>query len=146
MATLLSLRDAGDPLPAAGLLFSPFVDLEGLGASLHENEASDPVIQPDGVPRSAAWYLNGADPRNPLAAPIYADLTGLPPLMIQSGAAEILRDDSRRLALRAKQAGVEVRHDEWPDMFHVWQMFAHMLSEGRDAIAEAGAFIRGKIF
>jgi acetyl esterase/lipase len=90
----------------------------------------------------AAAYLSGADPRTPLAAPLYADLTGLPPMLIQVGSAETLLDDAVRLAGAAGAADVRVRLEVWPDMIHVWQLFYQDVAAGRRALAEAGAFIR----
>ena len=92
----------------------------------------------------AANYLNGAAPRTPLASPLYADLTGLPPLLIQVGSAEVLLDDATRLAARAGAADVEVQLEIWPHMPHVWHGFAFQLSEGRDAIGAAGAFVAAR--
>ncbi|MGH7819270.1 MAG: alpha/beta hydrolase, partial [Candidatus Binatia bacterium] len=92
--------------------------------------------------RMADAYLGGADCRSPLAAPLYADLSGLPPLLIQVGGAETLYDDSVRLAERARKAGVEVTLDCWEEMIHVWQIFAPILPEGRQAIEKIGEFIR----
>ncbi len=145
VATLVALRRTGDPLPAAAVCISPWVDMEGLGESVRELAARDVMVQPGTLLHFAELYLNGADPRTPLAAPLYAELAGLPPLLIQVGGGEILRDDSRRLAARARAAGVEVTLEEWPEMIHVWHLFAHMLSEGREAIQKAGAFIRERI-
>ena len=87
-------------------------------------------------------YLNGTDPRTPLAAPVYADLRGLPPLLIQVGTAECLLDDSIRLAESAQQAGVQITLEKWPQMIHVWQLFESMLEEGQQAIERIGEFIR----
>jgi monoterpene epsilon-lactone hydrolase len=141
MATLVALKDLGEDLPAAGVCLSPWVDLEGLGASMTERDALDPMIHKKGLVETAALYLNGADPRSPLAAPLYADLTGLPPLLIQVGALETLYDDSARLAARAKAAGVDVTFEEWPDLWHVFQAMA-MLPEAREATDKIGAFVR----
>ena len=93
----------------------------------------------------AAMYLAGQDPRTPLAAPLYADLSRLPPLLIQVGTAETLLDDSTRLAERARQAGVAVSLETWEDMIHVWQAFASLLPEGQQAIERIGAFIKTRI-
>jgi acetyl esterase/lipase len=89
-----------------------------------------------------AWYLAGAHPRTPLAAPLYADLRQLPPLLVQVGTAEILLDDATRLAARATAAGVDVTLEPWEEMIHVWQLFAPMLPEGQQAIERLGAFIQ----
>ncbi len=141
-ATLVALRDAGGPLPAAAVLLSPWVDLEGTGASLTANAHADPMIDLDGLRRAAAAYLGGADPRTPLAAPLHADLTGLPPLLIQVGGREALLDDALRFAARARAAGVDVRLDRWDDMIHVWQAFAPLLPEAGAALERVGAFVR----
>ncbi len=142
VATLLAARDSGLPLPAAGVCLSPWVDLEGVGESMTTKAAADPLVQRDGLRRMGALYLNGQDPRTPLASPLYADLSGLPPLLIQVGTAEALLDDSTRLAERAREAGVEVDLEPWDDMIHVWQAFAAVLPEGQQAIERIGQFIR----
>jgi acetyl esterase/lipase len=120
VATLVALRDAGDPLPAAAVCLSPWVDMEGIGESMTTKAEADPMVQRDDLIEGAQAYLGGADPRTPLAAPLYADLTGLPPLLIHVGTAETLLDDSTRLAERAKSAGVDVTLEPWEDMIHVW--------------------------
>lgn len=102
----------------------------------------DPMVQQTYLRELAAAYLRGADPRTPLAAPLYADLRGLPPLLIQVGSAETLFDDAVRLAGAAGAADVRVRLEVWPDMIHVWQLFYQQVAAGRRALAEAGAFIR----
>lgn len=141
-ATLVALRDAGEPLPAAAVALSPWVDLEGIGESMTTNAAGDPMVQKAGLQQMAQVYLGGADPRTPLAAPLYADLVGLPPLLIQVGTAETLLDDSNRIAAKAKAAGVEVTLEPWEDMIHVWQIFP--VPEADQAIERLGQFIRQK--
>nr|7AT2_A Chain A, EstD11 S144A [uncultured bacterium]7AT2_B Chain B, EstD11 S144A [uncultured bacterium]7ATD_A Chain A, EstD11 S144A [uncultured bacterium]7ATD_B Chain B, EstD11 S144A [uncultured bacterium] len=142
VATLVALRDAGVPLPAAAVCLSPWVDLEGIGESMTTKAAVDPMVQREPLLRMASMYLAGQDPRTPLAAPLYADLRGLPPLLIQVGTAETLLDDSVRLAERARAAGVQVTLEPWEDMIHVWQAFAAMLPEGQQAIERIGEFLR----
>ncbi len=142
VATLVALRDAGDTLPAAAVCISPWVDMEGLGESMTTKVEVDPMIDPIALPREAKAYLGDADPRTPLAAPLYADLTGLPPLLIHVGTSEVLLDDSTRLAERAKAAGVDVVLEPWDEMIHVWHFFASMLPEGQQAIDRVGEFIR----
>jgi acetyl esterase/lipase len=142
VATLVALRDAGDPLPAAGVCLSPWVDLEGIGDSMTTRAAADPFVRKDMIHSLAQLYLGERNPRTPLAAPLYAELRGLPPLLIQVGTAETLFDDATRLAERARAAGVQVTLDVWEDMIHVWQLFAAMLPEGQQAIERLGAFIR----
>jgi epsilon-lactone hydrolase len=142
IATLVALRDAGEKLPATGVCLSPWIDLECLGESMTTKAAVDPMVQKEGVLQLAAHYLGGKSPRTPLAAPLYADLSGLPPLLIQVGTAETLLDDASRLAERARKAGVNVTYDPWEGMIHVWQLFAPMLDEGKHAIDKFGAFIQ----
>ncbi|HTO58747.1 MAG TPA: alpha/beta hydrolase, partial [Pseudomonadales bacterium] len=142
VATLVAIRDAGLPVPATGVCLSPWVDLEGLGDSMTTKSAADPMVQRDGLLKMAAAYLAGKDPRTPLAAPLYANLGGLPPLLIQVGTAETLLDDATRLAERARKAGVNVTLEPWEDMIHVWQAFAPLLPEGQQAIERIGEFVR----
>jgi len=142
VATLVAIRDAKLPLPGAGACLSPWVDLEGIGESMTTKADLDPIVQKPGLLRMAAAYLGGKDPRTPLAAPIYADLSGLPPLLIQVGTAETLLDDASRLAERARKAGVAVTYEPWEDMLHVWHLFAPMLDEGQQAIDRIGEFVR----
>jgi len=142
VALLVSLRDAGLPLPACAWCSSPWVDLEGTGGSMSAKANVDPMVQQPYLIELAAAYLSGVDPRTPLAAPLYADLKGLPPMLIQVGSAETLLDDAVRLAGAAGAADVRVRLEVWPDMIHVWQLFYRQVAAGRRALAEAGAFIR----
>jgi len=142
VATLVALRDAGEPLPAAGICLSPWVDLECLGESMVTKAEIDPVVTRDLVLALAKAYLGDTDPCTPLASPLYADLTGLPPLLIQVGTAECLFDDAMRLADRARAAGVDVTLEPWDDMIHMWHMFAAILPEGQQAIDRIGEFIR----
>ncbi len=142
VATLVALRDAGEPLPAAAVCLSPLVDMEGLGESMTTRAEADPMIQREPLLQHAKAYLGDVHPHTPLAAPLYAALGGLPPLLIQVGTAETLLDDATRLAERAKSAGVDVELEVWDDMIHVWQFFAAMLPEGQQAIDRIGEFIR----
>ena len=141
-ATLVAIREAKLPLPAAGALLSPWVDMEGIGESMTSKDSVDPMVHKDGLLGMAKAYLGGQNPRSPLAAPLYADLAGLPPLLIQVGTSETLLDDASRLAERAKKAGVNVTYEPWENMIHVWQLFAPMLDEGQQAIDKIGAFVR----
>ena len=144
LATLVALRDADAPLPAAGVCLSPWVDLEGIGASMESCAHLDPMVQREHLVRMARLYLAEHDPRTPLAAPLYADLSGLPPLLIQVGTAETLLDDATRIAERARKAGVEVTLEVWDDMIHVFQAFAPLLREGQQAIDAIGAYLRAR--
>ena len=142
VSTLLALRHLGLPMPRCGWCISPWLDLEASGATMRSKASADPLIQRSRLLEIAAAYLNGGDPRAPLANPLYADLTGLPQLLIQVGSAETLLDDSVRLASVAGAAGVRVTLEVWPDMIHAWLLFHSDLAEGRRAIEQAGRFIR----
>lgn len=142
VATLIALRDAGEPVPAAGVCISPWVDMEALGESMRTKADADPMVTREGILQMAKAYLGDVDARTPLASPVYADLKGLPPLLIQAGTAETLLDDATRLAERAKSAGVDVVLEPWEEMIHVWHAFAAMLPEGQQAIERIGEFVR----
>jgi acetyl esterase/lipase len=144
VATLLVLRDRGLPRPAAGVCISPWVDLTCGGASYGEKAASDPIVTREGVSEMARAYLGATDARMPLASPLFADLAGLPPPLVQVGSEEVLLDDAVGLAEAAKTAGVAATLEIWPDMIHVWHWFFPMLDEGQQAIDSAGAFVRAK--
>jgi monoterpene epsilon-lactone hydrolase len=140
-ATLLALRDAGDPLPAAAALISPWLDLACAGESMSSKAEADSILSQELLRGWAAHYLNGADARAPLASPVYGDLSGLPPLLVQVGTAEVLLDDSLRFAERARSAGVDVTLEPWDDMLHVWHMFYFMLPEGQQALDRVGTWL-----
>jgi epsilon-lactone hydrolase len=144
VAMLIAARDAGLPMPAAALAISPWADLACSGASMLTRAAQDPALNRDGLLAMAGLYLNGALPESELASPLYGNLAGLPPLLIQVGSAEVLLDDSIRLAARAAEADVAVQLEVWPHMPHVWHAFAFQLSEGRDAIQAAGHFLAAR--
>ena len=139
---LLKLRDAGRPLPGAVVALSPWTDLALTGASLRRHAKADPMLDVAELPRVARCYLDGVDPRHPWASPIYGDLKGLPPALIQVGSDEILYDDAARLAARLAQAGGVARLEIWPRMPHAWHLFAPMLPEARRAIGNIGRFLR----
>ncbi|MCL2430314.1 MAG: alpha/beta hydrolase, partial [Alphaproteobacteria bacterium] len=141
-AAMVAIKEAGLNQPACGWAISPWVDMEALGESYTTLAATDPTVSRETIHEIARTYLAGADPRSPLAAPIYADLTAIAPLLIQVGAAEVLLDDSLKLAGRAGAANVPVRLEVWPEMIHVWHLFHRMLGAGRRAIAEGGAYIK----
>ncbi|MCH9674715.1 MAG: alpha/beta hydrolase, partial [Gammaproteobacteria bacterium] len=142
VATLVALKEQGIDAPSCAICISPWVDMEAIGASMDTKAELDPMVQKQGILRMAGMYLGSADPRSPLAAPIYADLHDLPPMLIQVGTAETLLDDSTRLAEHARAHGVDVTLEISDDMVHVWHLFAPMLSEGRDAIDRAGAYMK----
>ncbi|HEY2383068.1 MAG TPA: alpha/beta hydrolase [Terriglobia bacterium] len=141
VATLAAVRDLGLPLPAGAAVISPWVDLDVRSDSLTSKARQDPLIEADGLREMAGAYLGATPPRTPGASPLYANLKGLPPLLIQVGSAEVLLDDATRLAARAGAAGVRIRLDVWPDMFHVWHTSAALLDEARDALDDAAAFL-----
>jgi acetyl esterase/lipase len=142
VATMIALRDAGRPLPAAGVCLSPWLDLT-CTANAHTRLADrDPLLSQVELKRMADAYLCNADARQPLVSPAFAELAGLPPLLIQVGTDEILLDDARKLASNARAEGVEVTLEEWPDMIHAWHWYFPILTEGREAIAGIAAFIR----
>lgn len=141
IAMLVAARDSCLPMPAAAVLFSPWVDLALEGESMQTKALEDPWLTERGLRARADDYLDGADPHTALASPIHADLTGLPPLLVQVGSAEILLSDATRLAGRAGADGVHTRLEVWPNMIHVFQMFDFMLDEGRAALEAAGQFL-----
>ncbi len=141
-ATLLRLREAGDPLPAAAVLLSPWTDLEGTGESIKTRRETDPMIDPTSMPEMARSYYRDEDVRNPLVSPLHADFTGLPPMLIQVGDAEVLLDDSTRVYKRADAAGVDVTLEVNDEMIHVFQFFAPLLPEAVAAIARIGEFAK----
>jgi monoterpene epsilon-lactone hydrolase len=142
LAALLSVRDARSRLPDAAIALSPWTDLAMTGDSFTSRAAIDPMITPSFMHPCAALYLGTTDARQPLASPLYADLRGLPPLLLHVGDAEVLLDDTTRFAERARAAAVDVHVEVWPEMFHVFQAFATVLPEGREAIAKIGEFLR----
>ena len=144
-ATLVALRDAGTPLPGAAIALSPWVDLEGSGASMTTKADADPMVGREGLLEMARLYLAGADPKTPTAAPLHADLSGLPPLYVQAGTAETLLDDATRIAERALAAGVQLELELFEDLVHVFQAFAPHVPESLEAIEKLGAFLKRQL-
>jgi phosphinothricin tripeptide acetyl hydrolase len=142
VATLLALRDARVALPAAGVCISPWVDLTCSGGSYGSKADVDPIVRQAGVAEMARAYLGTADPRSPLASPLFADLSGLPPLLIHVGSDEVLLDDAIRLAERATAAGVHATLEQWDRMIHVWHWFLPLLDEAQTAVESIGDFVR----
>ena len=142
LATLVSLKDSGDSLPACAALMSPWVDLECIGDSMISRDALDPMVHKPMTQVMSSLYVPGGDYRNPLASPLYADLRGLPPLMIHVGSRETLHDDSTRIAKRARDAGVSAELKVWEGQVHVFQIFASRVEEGEQSIGELGGFIK----
>jgi epsilon-lactone hydrolase len=145
LATLVALRDEGDPAPVAGLCISPWTDLALTGGTIATKAAEDPMVRAADLTLMADAYLAGRDAKIPLASPLYADLAGLPPLLLQVGSAEILLDDTVRVAERARRAGVDAELRVWPEMIHVWHAFADLLPEGREAVDEMAAFLEKRL-
>lgn len=145
IATLVALRERKIPLPACAVGISPWTDLSQGGEAYRTRLKRDPMVTKDGLDAMAAAYLAGADPKTPLASPLFADLHGLPPLLLQVGTEEALYDDTVGLKSRAEAAGVEVSAESWGGMMHVWHIFHPILSEGRDAVARIGSYLKSRI-
>ena len=145
LAALVNIREQGKPLPGAAFALSPWVDLQGLGDSMQTRAAADPMVQKDGLVRMGKLYLADTDPKTPLAAPLYADLAGLPPMLIQVGTAETLLDDSIRIVERLRAAGVSVELQQYEDLIHVFQAFAPIVPESVAAIDKIGAFVKSQL-
>ncbi len=141
LATLLALREQGKPLPAGAVCMSPATDLTLSGESWQTNAKKDVVVSRQIAEQIQPLYLRGVNPCDPLASPLFADLRGLPPLLIQVGSSEVVLSDSTRFAERARQAGVDVTLEVWPGMQHVWQYTASFVPEARQAINRIGEFI-----
>lgn len=145
LCLLLALREAGMQLPAGAAVFSPWTDLAATGDSIRTNARRCAMFHGKDIGPSARYYLGDADPRTPLASPLYADLAGLPPILIHVGGNETLRDDSTRFAEKARLAGVRVELKVWPVVPHAWQLAPHKIPEARQSLGESAAFLRGLI-
>lgn len=142
LATLVRARDEGGPPVAACATMSAWTDLAATGESVRSCADDDPYLVAAFLSPAARLYAGDTDVRHPLVSPLYAELRGLPPLLLHAGDHEILRDDSVRLAERARAAGVDAQVEVWPEMFHVWHAFYGALPEAREAVARLGAFLR----
>jgi epsilon-lactone hydrolase len=143
IAALLRRRDRGEEQPALAVLLAPWVDLSCSGESIVENDGRDVVLGRKNLTICADLYLAGADARDPLASPLFADLRGLPPCYLQVGEDDLLRDDSLRFVRAAQAAGVDARVDVYPGMPHDFQFFAGRIPEADGAIRSIDAVIRG---
>ncbi|WP_251550710.1 alpha/beta hydrolase [Neobacillus muris] len=143
VSTLLTLKEEREALPALAVLLSPWTDLAGTGESMETRAAADPWLTPEQTRSAPALYIQDLDPKNPIVSPIYADLSGLPPMLVHVGNDEILLSDSVRLVDRVRAAGGEASLKVWDDMWHVFQSFA--IPEGQKSIDEIGKFVRGKL-
>ena len=142
LACLLRLRDAGLPLPACAVCFSPWTDLAGTGESQHFNDGRCAMFRTENNHEFALAYLGDASPRDPYASPAYADLAGLPPLLLQVGSTELLLDDARRVHQKIQAAGGRSRLEVYEDVAHCWQMLDGFVPEARAALRQAASFIR----
>jgi monoterpene epsilon-lactone hydrolase len=142
LALLLSLRDRGEPLPAAAVCLSPVTDLTLSGESWKTNDRKDAVIERQVAEEARSMYVARTNPCEPLCSPLFADLHGLPPLLIQVGSDEVFLSDSTCFAEHARAAGVDVTLEVWRGMQHVWQYSAPFVPEARQAINRIGEFIK----
>jgi acetyl esterase/lipase len=140
LATLLALRDRRRSLPMAGIPMSAFVDLTLASESIQTQSKKEVFMHPSALPEFVKLYIPSGDVRNPLVSPVFGDYTGIPPLLIQVGEYEVIRDDSVRVAARARADGVDVKLEVWPGQVHVFQI--RELPESREAIEHIAAFIR----
>lgn len=140
LATLIALRDRGLQLPGCGVCLSPWVDLTNSSESYQT--VDDPMLSKEGLDQMAQAYLQGQDARTPLASPLFADLQGLPPLLVQVGTDEFLYSEAISLDALAKKAGVDITFEVWEEMIHIWHFFYPMLREGREAIARIGTYVK----
>jgi epsilon-lactone hydrolase len=144
VATLLALRDAGDPLPAACFLMSPWLDLSATGETLVSRADVDPWFRPEHLPVTASRFCTEFDKKNPLVSPVFADASGLPATLIQVGDHEILLSDSTRFAGNIERAGGKVTLQVWPDMWHVFQFFIGQMPESKLAIYDIARFLKSE--
>ncbi len=142
VATLLALRDAGDPLPVACFLMSPWLDMTVTGESLVTRAKLDPWFRPEHLPVTTAKFCNEFDKKNPLLSPVFADASRLPATFIQVGDHEILLSDSTRFARNIEAAGGRVSLQVWPDMWHVFQFFIGQMPESKRAISDIAGFLK----
>ena len=145
LASILKLKAEKMPLPAAAVCISPWTDLLATGENVQEKAKVDPMLTPKLVHRFADIYTNGADKKNPFVSPLYGDYTDFPPLFIQVGTAEILLDDAKRLATKARTAGVDVELEIWDEMPHVFQAAYPYIPEAKKAIYSIAEYINRKI-
>ena len=142
ISALVALRYLGEPLPAAGICISPWVDLQATGKTYESNASVDPSVSRDRTLNMAKVVLAGKNPSAPFASPLHADLSGLPPLLVQVGSVEVLVDDSKMLVEKAKAHDVKADLEIWEYMTHVWHQHAPFLPEALDAIQSIGSFVK----
>jgi len=144
LSLLLALRAAGKPMPKAAVVMAPWTDLTVSSPSYESLRHLDPIIRRENLLEAARWYAGPGDPANPMMSPLFADLKALPPLLIHAGGSEVMVDDSRRFAERARLAGVDVTEKIWPGLWHVFQTACPAVPEAVEAIDEIGAFVRAQ--
>ena len=145
LSLLLALKENSIPLPACAVCMSPLTDNTRSGATFEARTHLDPIVTPETSRENSRNYMGASgDPKDPLASPLFGDLSGLPPIQILVGTAEILFDDSRRFAEKANASGSDVELQIWDDMIHIWPYFAQAIPEGREAISEMARFIRAQ--
>ncbi|MBI1366684.1 MAG: alpha/beta hydrolase fold domain-containing protein [Alphaproteobacteria bacterium] len=142
VTTLLALKERGAPMPAGAVLYSPFVDFTMTGESLDRNEESDAMFNKASIVEGSKHYRGGLDPKDWRLSPIFADLGGLPPMLVFASRSEMLFDDAVRLALKARESGVDMRFEERDGLVHVWPVFHPLLPEAKETIGESADFIR----
>lgn len=145
LVTLLRLRELGLPMPSSAVLISPWGDLTCSGDSMRDNAEKDPLIPLPALNLVSASYSRGYDPASPMISPVFADFTGLPPLLVQVGSTELLYSDSVRISQQAERAGVACQLQVWEQMPHVFHALAAWLPEARHALQEIGAFVHGHL-
>lgn len=145
LATLLALRDAGNPVPCAAAMIAPWTDLTNSGDSIETHRDRDPVLGRMQTKSHAAWYAGNAPLDHPHVSPLFGDYADLPPMLIHVGTEDILLDDATRLADRAKSQGAAMDIEIWEGMVHVWHYYAEWIPEGRDAIRRIGEFFAGHL-
>ncbi len=142
LALVLQLRDRGAKLPKGVCLISPWLDMTLSGESVEENRARDVSLDPDALRIAAGRYIGDLSPDDPQVSPLFGDMTGMPPMFVQVGSIEVLRDDSIRLEERVRKAGGQIRCDIWPNMHHDWHFLAAVIPEGKRAIKDIAHFMQ----
>lgn len=142
VALMVNLKNLGMALPKVAVLMSPWVDLAMTGSSMLSNAKSDAMLSPEALSIFAAYYLGETNPKAPLASPVYADLSGLPPTLVLVGSTEVLLSDSETLVEKINTTGGSARLSVWPKMPHVFPILASILPEGKKAVLDMGEFLR----
>ena len=142
LAVAAALKGEGLPAPLAVVAIAPWTDLTQSGPSMIYRAEDDPICSKEGLDASAADYLGGADPRDPRASPLYADLSGLPQTLIHVGGDEVLLSDSERFIEAARAVDVDATVEIWPGLFHIWHRFYAELEESREGVTEIGAWLK----